>query len=132
MFICLYVTPSPSGGSEEVLIGMRDAGKIKFLISSALTMYMLALLPFTNAQCFHRHIALAVMHDLNASAVALAVMHDLDASAVIRAIEELKARGYVKGGQQVAIVQSGRQPIWRSASTHAIQVSVFCMHGYLD
>lgn len=41
-----------------------------------------------------------------------------------RAIEELKARGYVKGGQQVAIVQSGRQPIWRSASTHAIQVSI--------
>lgn len=39
-----------------------------------------------------------------------------------KAIEELKARGYVKGGQQVAIVQSGRQPIWRSASTHAIQV----------
>lgn len=30
----------------------------------------------------------------------------------------------MKGGQQVAIVQSGRQPIWRSASTHAIQVSV--------
>jgi pyruvate kinase len=28
----------------------------------------------------------------------------------------------VRGGQQVAIVQSGRQPIWRSASTHAIQV----------
>ena len=38
------------------------------------------------------------------------------------AIQELKQRGYVRGGQQVAIVQSGRQPIWRSASTHAIQV----------
>ena len=38
------------------------------------------------------------------------------------AIAELKARGLVVGGQQVAIVQSGRQPIWRSASTHAIQV----------
>ena len=38
------------------------------------------------------------------------------------AIAELKARGYVRGGQQVAIVQSGRQPIWRQASTHAIQV----------
>ena len=40
-----------------------------------------------------------------------------------RAIVELKQRGYVKGGQQVAIVQSGRQPIWRSSSTHAIQAS---------
>ena len=38
------------------------------------------------------------------------------------AIAELKARGLVAGGQQVAIVQSGRQPIWRQASTHAIQV----------
>jgi hypothetical protein len=38
------------------------------------------------------------------------------------AIDELKSRGHVRGGQQVAIVQSGRQPIWRSASTHAIQV----------
>jgi pyruvate kinase len=39
-----------------------------------------------------------------------------------KAIAELKRRGHVRGGQQVAIVQSGRQPIWRSASTHAIQV----------
>lgn len=39
-----------------------------------------------------------------------------------RAIEELRRRGYVRAGQQVAIVQSGRQPIWRSASTHTIQV----------
>lgn len=39
-----------------------------------------------------------------------------------RAIEELKSRGYVRGGQLVAIVQSGRQPIWRSASTHSIAV----------
>ena len=40
-----------------------------------------------------------------------------------RAIQELKARGFLVGGQQVGIVQSGRQPIWRAASTHAIQVS---------
>ncbi|KAK9833375.1 hypothetical protein WJX74_008881 [Apatococcus lobatus] len=38
------------------------------------------------------------------------------------AIEELKARGFLRGGQLVAIVQSGRDPIWRAASTHAIQV----------
>lgn len=66
------------------------------------------------------------------SAIHLAVsqhhpMREPVACAVIRAIDELKARGYVKGGQQVAIVQSGRQPIWRSASTHAIQVSVSAM-----
>jgi hypothetical protein len=39
-----------------------------------------------------------------------------------RAIQELKQRRFVVGGQQVAIVQSGRQPIWRAASTHGIQV----------
>ncbi|KAK9797746.1 hypothetical protein WJX73_005517 [Symbiochloris irregularis] len=39
-----------------------------------------------------------------------------------RAIVILKERDYVKGGQQVAIVQSGRKPIWRQASTHHIQV----------
>lgn len=39
-----------------------------------------------------------------------------------QAIAILKERGYVKGGQQVAIVQSGRKPIWRQASTHHIQV----------
>lgn len=39
-----------------------------------------------------------------------------------RAIDELKRRGFVKGGQLVAIVQSGRQPIWRSSSTHSIAV----------
>jgi hypothetical protein len=41
---------------------------------------------------------------------------------VHRAVDELKRRGFVDGGQQVAIVQSGRQPIWRSASTHTISV----------
>ena len=40
-----------------------------------------------------------------------------------RAIAILKERGYVKGGQQLALVQSGRKPIWRQASTHHIQVS---------
>lgn len=39
-----------------------------------------------------------------------------------RAIQELKERRFVVGGQQVAIVQSGKTPIWRSASTHVIQV----------
>lgn len=39
-----------------------------------------------------------------------------------RAIQELSQRGLVQGGQLLAIVQSGRQPIWRSTSTHSIQV----------
>ena len=46
-----------------------------------------------------------------------------------RAIQELKARGFLMGGQQVGIVQSGRQPIWRAASTHAIQVSFYTLKG---
>ncbi|KAG8381212.1 hypothetical protein BUALT_Bualt06G0098700 [Buddleja alternifolia] len=34
----------------------------------------------------------------------------------------LKKQGMVKEGEQVALVQSGRQPIWRFQSTHNIQV----------
>ena len=49
----------------------------------------------------------------------------LSLSSACRAIEYLKQRNFVKGGQQVAIVQSGREPIWRSASTHAIQACLF-------
>lgn len=39
-----------------------------------------------------------------------------------RALTMLKERGHVKGGQMVALVQSGRRAIWRAASTHVIQV----------
>lgn len=38
------------------------------------------------------------------------------------AMGELVARGYLTQGQSVALVQSGKRPIWRSASTHTIQV----------
>lgn len=39
------------------------------------------------------------------------------------AMGELVARGYLTQGQIVALVQSGKRPIWRSASTHTIQVT---------
>lgn len=39
------------------------------------------------------------------------------------AMSELVARGYLTQGQIVALVQSGKKPIWRSASTHTIQVT---------
>ncbi|XP_043717024.1 plastidial pyruvate kinase 2 [Telopea speciosissima] len=38
------------------------------------------------------------------------------------ALSLLQEQGMVKGGEEVALVQSGRQPIWRSQSTHNIQV----------
>ncbi|WOK91395.1 plastidial pyruvate kinase 2 [Canna indica] len=38
------------------------------------------------------------------------------------ALSYLQKFGMVKEGEQVALVQSGRQPIWRSQSTHNIQV----------
>lgn len=38
------------------------------------------------------------------------------------AMVELAGRGYLTEGQMVAIVQSGKKPIWRTASTHTIQV----------
>ncbi|KAB2598724.1 plastidial pyruvate kinase 2-like [Pyrus ussuriensis x Pyrus communis] len=38
------------------------------------------------------------------------------------ALTVLKEQGLVKAGEEVALVQSGRQPIWRLQSTHNIQV----------
>ncbi|XP_052200998.1 plastidial pyruvate kinase 2 [Diospyros lotus] len=38
------------------------------------------------------------------------------------AFDLLKKQGMVKGGEQVALVQSGSRPIWRFQSTHNIQV----------
>ncbi|CAN6564837.1 unnamed protein product [Malus baccata var. baccata] len=38
------------------------------------------------------------------------------------ALTVLKKQGLVKAGEEVALVQSGRQPIWRLQSTHNIQV----------
>ncbi|MBA0718916.1 hypothetical protein Golax_006633 [Gossypium laxum] len=38
------------------------------------------------------------------------------------ALELLQKQGMVKKGEEVALVQSGRQPIWRFQSTHNIQV----------
>lgn len=38
------------------------------------------------------------------------------------ALSYLQQRGMIKEGEQIALVQSGRQPIWRSHSTHSIQV----------
>lgn len=34
----------------------------------------------------------------------------------------IQKQGMIKEGEQVALVQSGRRPIWRSQSTHSIQV----------
>lgn len=39
------------------------------------------------------------------------------------AMQELVSRGYLGPNQLVALVMSGRRPIWRSASTHSIQVT---------
>ncbi|XP_061348321.1 plastidial pyruvate kinase 2-like [Gastrolobium bilobum] len=39
-----------------------------------------------------------------------------------RALDLLQKQGMVKQGEEVALVQSGRQPIWRFQSTHNIQV----------
>ncbi len=52
-----------------------------------------------------------------------AMAEQLNSGDLCRAVQELCDRGYLKGGQLVAIVQSGREPIWRAASTHAIQVN---------
>ncbi|CAM6129147.1 unnamed protein product [Calypogeia fissa] len=38
------------------------------------------------------------------------------------ALSILQKGGMVKDGEEVALVQSGRQPIWRAASTHHIQI----------
>ncbi|CAL9062803.1 unnamed protein product [Musa banksii] len=52
------------------------------------------------------------------------------------ALSYLQELGMVKEGEQIALVQSGRQPIWRSQSTHNIQViamePVFSFSGSAD
>lgn len=40
----------------------------------------------------------------------------------IMKIFHMQNQGMVKEGEEVALVQSGRQPIWRFQSTHNIQV----------
>lgn len=62
---------------------------------------------------------LALYHGVKALAMEFA---DTAEETFDRAMELLRVQGYVRAGQQVAIVQSGRQPIWRSTSTHIIQV----------
>jgi pyruvate kinase len=47
------------------------------------------------------------------------------------AIAQLVARGYLSKTQVVALVQSGKRPIWHSASTHAIQVRVVRWFGFM-
>ena len=39
-----------------------------------------------------------------------------------RAMALLKARGLMKAGEEVVMLQSGKQPIWRSERTHIIQI----------
>ncbi|KAF2535326.1 hypothetical protein F2Q70_00004692 [Brassica cretica] len=43
------------------------------------------------------------------------------------ALATLLKQGMVKKGEEIAIVQSGSQPIWRSQSTHNIQVRKFAL-----
>jgi hypothetical protein len=37
-------------------------------------------------------------------------------------VGSIQKKGMVQDGEEVALVQSGRQPIWRSEYTHHIQV----------
>jgi len=39
-----------------------------------------------------------------------------------RALEDLKEQGFVQSGQLLVLVQSGKQPIWRSNSMHGVQI----------
>jgi pyruvate kinase len=39
-----------------------------------------------------------------------------------RAMALLKTRGLMQAGEEVVMLQSGKQPIWRSERTHVIQI----------
>uniref|UniRef100_A0A383VLV2 Pyruvate kinase n=1 Tax=Tetradesmus obliquus TaxID=3088 RepID=A0A383VLV2_TETOB len=72
---------------------------------------------FTDDAQVQRHLAL--YHGV----IPLLLSFSDDAEATIdAAIAALVARGYLAKGQVVTLVQSGKRPIWRSASTHTIQV----------
>lgn len=72
---------------------------------------------FTNNQHIQRRLALY-------RGVTAFVMQfsDTAETAFDEALRHLKARRLVSGGQLLVLVQSGQKPIWRSASTHAVQV----------
>lgn len=85
--------------------------------------------PVTDNEQVQRH--LAVYHGV----IPLLIEFFPDAEATFdAAISELVRRGYLDKDRLVAIVQSGRRPIWRSASTHIIQVqwlhhAASCLHA---
>jgi pyruvate kinase len=54
--------------------------------------------------------------------VRLAPFPDTFDAAVDEALRELVRQGHLSKGRLVAIVQSGRAPVWRNRHTHAIQV----------
>ncbi|XP_078437853.1 pyruvate kinase isozyme G, chloroplastic-like [Wolffia australiana] len=49
-----------------------------------------------------------------------------------RALKSLKAQGHLKEGDNVTLVQSGMQPIWRRESTHHIQLRKVTSSGKED
>eukprot|EP00475_Leptophrys_vorax_P006092 TRINITY_DN13738_c0_g1_i1.p1 TRINITY_DN13738_c0_g1~~TRINITY_DN13738_c0_g1_i1.p1 ORF type:complete len:621 (+),score=40.48 TRINITY_DN13738_c0_g1_i1:24-1865(+) len=72
---------------------------------------------FTNDKRVQQHLAL--YHGVRA----LYMPFSADAEDTFNeALRILLRRGMVEPGEDVALVQSGRQPIWRSESTHHIQV----------
>jgi pyruvate kinase len=71
-----------------------------------------------NAQV-QRHLALS--HGVVALSLTFSESAEETFDAAIRLLVHL---GYLSKGRLVAIVQSGRKPIWRSANTHIIQVGL--------
>lgn len=72
---------------------------------------------FTNSEAVQRRLAL--YHGVHVTQ--LDFQPDREAT-FTAAIQTLKEKGLVREGDEVAILQSGLQPIWRDDSTHVIQV----------
>jgi len=61
-------------------------------------------------------------HGRNLWKCLLFLLTNLDYDSHVFVDLDVQKQGMVKEGEEVALVQSGRQPIWRFQSTHNIQV----------
>ncbi|KDD75447.1 pyruvate kinase, partial [Helicosporidium sp. ATCC 50920] len=113
--MCAYHATSMANTLKTSLVVFSRKGNMPALLSHYRPDY--PIFCFTENENVQRRMAL--LHGV----VAIYMPFSERASTTFdRAILELKRRGHVRGGQILAIVQSGRQPIWRSSATHSIAV----------